>query len=260
MTKGAYISPAITDPAIKETLLSFADEIEAAGLTIADADPDASLKARGGRLWYNASSSNLFIFSDDTGNYQPVTAAGEDKMYHSLRIYYPIATTTALPSAPVIKLTWANLTQASANAQFKGGLTLNSNNAAVSGASGLGVWQEDPPSQFDGNTHKVAWSDLVFQRTGDEATTVVTGSTPRAHVIFTGLVTFTNLSTAGETTINGGNITTGVVNADLITTGNLNAARISGGTIAAGHISANSIAFFYTAIFKVSCHLQNFFP
>ena len=60
--KGAYISPSITDPALRDSLQSFADEIEASGLTIADVDPDASLKARGGRLYYNATSSNLFIF------------------------------------------------------------------------------------------------------------------------------------------------------------------------------------------------------
>lgn len=38
----------------------------------------------------------------------------------------------------------------------------------------------------------------------------------------TGLVTFTDLSTQGKTTINGSNITTGIINADLITAGTIN--------------------------------------
>lgn len=42
----------------------------------------------------------------------------------------------------------------------------------------------------------------------------------------TGYVTFSNLSTSGQTTINGANITTGAINANLITTGTLSADRI----------------------------------
>lgn len=44
-----------------------------------------------------------------------------------------------------------------------------------------------------------------------------------ANINLTGYVTFSALSTAGQTTINGSNITTGSIDADLITTGTLNA-------------------------------------
>lgn len=46
-----------------------------------------------------------------------------------------------------------------------------------------------------------------------------------------GLVSFTDLSTSGSTTINGSNITTGVISANLITTGSMSANRISTGTL-----------------------------
>ena len=44
--------------------------------------------------------------------------------------------------------------------------------------------------------------------------------------VFTGMVTFTDLSTGGSTVINGSNITTGTINADLITTGTLQGVEI----------------------------------
>lgn len=46
-----------------------------------------------------------------------------------------------------------------------------------------------------------------------------------------GYTTFSNLANAGETTINGSNITTGTLNASLITTGTLNADRINTNTL-----------------------------
>lgn len=49
--------------------------------------------------------------------------------------------------------------------------------------------------------------------------------------VFTGMVTFTDLSTGGSTVINGSNITTGTINANLITTGTLSANRVTGGIL-----------------------------
>ena len=67
----------------------------------------------------------------------------------------------------------------------------------------------------------------------------------------TGYATFTSLSTAGATTINGSNIKTGTIdaskatitniNASNITTGTLSANRISGGTIDASKISVTNL-------------------
>lgn len=51
------------------------------------------------------------------------------------------------------------------------------------------------------------------------------------NINLSGYVTFNALSTAGSTTINGSNITTGQINADLIKAGTISGDRISGGTI-----------------------------
>ena len=62
----------------------------------------------------------------------------------------------------------------------------------------------------------------------------------------TGYVKFTNLSTAGQTTINGGNITTGTIDASKATITNINATNITTGTlncskITVSNFSANNI-------------------
>lgn len=62
-----------------------------------------------------------------------------------------------------------------------------------------------------------------------------------AKVDLSGYVTFTNLSTSGQTTIDGGNITTGTIDASLVTVSNIDADNITAGTIqdAAGKNSWN---------------------
>ena len=60
-------------------------------------------------------------------------------------------------------------------------------------------------------------------------------------ITFTGFVTFSSLSTAGQTTINGSNITTGTINADLISTGTMSADRIKGGTLELGERSGHNL-------------------
>ena len=68
-----------------------------------------------------------------------------------------------------------------------------------------------------------------------------------AKVNLSGFVTFTNLSTSGQTTINGANITTGSINADRIVARTITADRIisqsiTRNEIALGTITANQIA------------------
>ena len=63
-----------------------------------------------------------------------------------------------------------------------------------------------------------------------------------SRVDLTGYVTFTNLSTSGQTTINGGNITTGTIDASTVTVSNINASDISSGTLSADRIAAGSLA------------------
>lgn len=57
----------------------------------------------------------------------------------------------------------------------------------------------------------------------------------------TGFVTFTDLSTAGKTTISGSNIKTGTIDANEVTIKNINASNITSGTISADRISGGTI-------------------
>jgi hypothetical protein len=60
-------------------------------------------------------------------------------------------------------------------------------------------------------------------------------------------VTFTNLSTSGQTTINGGNITTNSIDASKITVTNLSSINSNLGSITGGSININSGAFIVTS-------------
>lgn len=62
----------------------------------------------------------------------------------------------------------------------------------------------------------------------------------------TGLVTFSDLSTSGKTTINGSNITTGTINADLITAGTLKSIAIEGVTITGSSLTSEEVSGGYT--------------
>ena len=68
-----------------------------------------------------------------------------------------------------------------------------------------------------------------------------TTTTKSGTINMTGLVTFTALSTAGSTTINGGNITTGTIDASTVTITNLNASNITSGTISGSRIYGGTI-------------------
>lgn len=62
-----------------------------------------------------------------------------------------------------------------------------------------------------------------------------------SKVNLSGYVTISNLSTAGKTTINGGNITTGTIDASKATITNINADNIKSGTITGRAISGGTI-------------------
>ena len=63
-----------------------------------------------------------------------------------------------------------------------------------------------------------------------------------SKVNLSGYVTITNLKTAGKTTINGSNITTGTIDANKVTVKNLNASNITSGTLSASKISGGSLS------------------
>lgn len=56
-----------------------------------------------------------------------------------------------------------------------------------------------------------------------------------------GLVKFSNLSSAGQTTINGGNITTGTIDANKVKVTNIDASQIKTGSLSADRISGGTI-------------------
>ena len=60
-------------------------------------------------------------------------------------------------------------------------------------------------------------------------------------VNFNSRVTFTDLSTAGNTTIDGGNITTGTIDASVVNVTNLDASNITAGTMSANKISGGTL-------------------
>ena len=62
-----------------------------------------------------------------------------------------------------------------------------------------------------------------------------------SRVDLAGYVTFTNLSTSGQTTIDGGNITTGTIDASVVTVDNINASNITSGTMSASKISGGTL-------------------
>ena len=90
-------------------------------------------------------------------------------------------------------------------------------------------------------------SGITITTTKEDGTT----ETAEGTINMNGLVSFTNLSSSGQTTINGANITTGTISADrldssVITTENfsaqnINASNITSGTLNVDRISANSI-------------------
>lgn len=62
-----------------------------------------------------------------------------------------------------------------------------------------------------------------------------------ANITMKGLVSFTDLSSSGSTTINGSNITTGTIDASKVTVKNINASNITSGTITGRTISGGTI-------------------
>lgn len=71
-----------------------------------------------------------------------------------------------------------------------------------------------------------------------------------------GFVTFTNLSTSGQTTINGGNITTGTLDASKVTVTNLDASKITTGSLSASTITVGGWSVNATSIYKGNTKLD----
>ena len=82
-------------------------------------------------------------------------------------------------------------------------------------------------------------STSLWQQEADSITSTVTDLSGKYTQLkqtvdgfdITGMVTFSDLSSFGGTTINGSNITTGTINGNLVYVTNINASNIKGGTI-----------------------------
>ena len=81
-------------------------------------------------------------------------------------------------------------------------------------------WSTSPPTASGNNNYWYSSFVAEEDAAGDNADTTVTFTTPLTFLAFTDLVTFTNLaSTTGSTVINGGNISTGVIQSNNFVTG-----------------------------------------
>lgn len=77
---------------------------------------------------------------------------------------------------------------------------------------------------------------------------------------FKGLVSFENLENDGETTINGGNITTGKINCDLLNGGTITGQIFNGGTITGSNIEALENFYIRDSDFNKRINIIHFAP
>ncbi len=103
-------------------------------------------------------------------------------------------------------------------------------------------------SDIEGNVANIeAYAKSITLSVTNESTSstieLKAGSTVLAgrEIKMSGLVSFTNLSTAGQTTINGGNISTGTIDANKATITNINASNISAGTLDSARINVDTL-------------------
>ena len=114
-------------------------------------------------------------------------------------------------------------------------------NAAVSGISTKVSDAENNISTLNQTANKINWlvksgtSVSDFQMT-DRAISLMAGS-----IDLSGYVTFTSLTEAGKSTINGANITTGTLSADKITSGTLDASKVTVSNLSASKIISGTL-------------------
>lgn len=155
---------------------------------------------------------------------------------------------------------------------FTGGTPAN-NNVLVTISSGLNDYNYqselevfgDTTVTFDNPNDRVVYAESEIKQTATDISLVVAGGAIKADSIvnsinvntsgvqinaskinLTGYVTVSGLSTAGQTIINGSNITTGVINADLIKAGTISGDRIYGGTIIGALLRTSSTTNYLT--------------
>jgi len=93
-------------------------------------------------------------------------------------------------------------------------------------------------TQNAGNiTLKVSKDEVISQI--NLSSEVITISASKLNL--SGYATFTSLSTAGQTTINAGNVSTGTISADRIASRSITASKIALGTLTADQIASNTI-------------------
>ena len=93
-------------------------------------------------------------------------------------------------------------------------------------------------SQFDVTIKNKADSSNIISKI-NASTEGITINSNKINI--SGLVTISNLSTSGKTTINGSNITTGTIDASKATIKNINASNITTGTLSGNYISGGTI-------------------
>ena len=105
------------------------------------------------------------------------------------------------------------------------------------------VWKQTPPTFEAGTAANKYWYMAVGVSQTDTNNQVITLGTILLGTSFTNLVTFTSLSTPGSTTIDGGNITTGLINSARINTEGLTIKDSNGVILLASGIPTDSSVF-----------------
>ena len=93
--------------------------------------------------------------------------------------------------------------------------------------------------EFDVTIKNKADSSNIISKINASTEGIVISS---SKIDISGCVTFSDLSTSGKTTINGGNITTGTIDASKVTVKNISASNITTGTLDASKASIKNIS------------------
>ena len=119
-----------------------------------------------------------------------------------------------------------------------GGYTVNTKIAIHANMNTVTVQQEASITTNATNIELRVRKDSVISSINQSAESITISA---SKVNLAGYVTFTNLSTSGQTEIDGGNIKTGTITATQIAASTITGAKIAAGTIEASNIKSNTI-------------------
>ena len=156
----------------------------------------------------------------------------------------PTGVTVAQSTAGTITLTVAASTAIADSAELPltitvyGGITVTTKITIHANMNNVTVQQQ---ATIEANSSEILLrvrKDSVISEINQSAEQITISA---SKINLSGYVTFTNLSTSGETSINGGNIQTGTITATQIAASTITGAKIAAQTIEAGNIKSDTI-------------------